>query len=152
MANKRQMKKKTKSIQANQSYENYVERYNTRKRNLAKQEIRMDMRKYTKEEWKRQYTLAKEENPSAADINAILVDRGTYKRGERQAAALKKALGITGVEVSRREIMLGQTFRIEEELDRLDEAMIQANYDLLEQGYSGKQRKMIIGAQFFGSK
>lgn len=146
----RQKKKQMKRIQANQTYENYVQQYETRRKNLAKQGLRMDMSKYTFEEWKNQKKLMEAET-DAVDINKLLVDRGAYARTDTLARKYKKALAERGIETTVREIRLKSTYATETYIDQLLADIEEVSMDLAADGKTGKQRQKIIGAMFFGS-
>ena len=147
----RKAKKQLKKIKESQTYEEYVRKYEVRKKTMAKQKIRMNMPKYTKSQWERQVFLAREEQPELVDINSYLVDRATYKYTEKQAAAYRKAAKIQEEDIAYREIRLG-LYEAENFIENMRDKLVELNIQLLEEGIdSGTERKMIIGATFFGS-
>lgn len=146
----RKAKKKMKQIQANQTYADYLQKYERRRETMAKQGLRMVMKKYTKDEWERQKYLADKET-NVIDVNSLLVDRATFERSEKQAAAYKRALEEKGVKATRRELMLGSNYRMENYLDRLLDDISIYNAELAAEGRTGTERKAIIGAMYFGS-
>jgi len=147
----RRIKKKIQNKIPEQTYENYVKRYNQRRKNLAHEGISMSMEKYTREEWEIMKDLVKSEIADIKDINKELVNRNAYFRSEAQSKSYAQALELKGINVKVRDLKYGISPFAEEQVEILKKELEDYDERLKEEGYTGTKRKKIIGAQFFGS-